>query len=111
MVPFIIFLITVLQLVLAGLSYVQEWREVFNIVFVHLSPVMVFFGGLESIMKFTGEFSYFFFPALAYCVVKYILLAIALKNDELGFFNVGALLLEILYVAGSSFYVVYYSYL
>ncbi len=111
MVSVIVFLIVLSQLLLAGVSYVQEWREVFNMVFIHCSPVMVFFGGIQSLVNYTGEFSFFFFPALAYSVIKYLLLTIALKSYEPGFLNIGALLLEILFVAGSGFYVVYFSYL
>lgn len=111
MASFIIFLITLLQLALVGISYFKEWQEFFSLLFVHMSPVMVFFGGIEALTKFTGEFSFFFFPALGYCIMKYILLAISLRGQSPGFLNMGALFLEIIYVAGSSVYVVYYSYL
>lgn len=111
MVSFIIFLITLLQLALVAASYLKEWQDVFALVFMHMSPVMVFFGGIEAITKFTGEFSFFFWPALGYCIIKYILLTISLKSEQLGFLNVSALIMEIIYVAGSSLYVVYYSYI
>lgn len=111
MVSFLVFLLTLAQLTLIALSYMQQWPDLFALVTVHMSPVMVFFGGLQSLVNFTGEFSFFFFPALGYSIIKYILLAISLRNEELGLFNVGALVMEIIYVAGSSLYVVYYSYL
>lgn len=111
MVSVVVFLLTFAQLALAGVSYLKDWSDVFNLIFVHCSPVMVFFGGIEALVNFSGEFSFFFFQALGYSVLKYVLLAISLRGDELGFFNVGALIMEILFIAASGMYVVYYSYL
>lgn len=111
MVSVIIFLITFAQLALAAASYLNEWTELFSLIFIHCSPVMVFFGAMEALVSFSGEYSYFFFQALGFSVLKYILLGIALRGEELGFFNVGALVMEILFIAASGLYVVYYSYI
>lgn len=108
MLAFLTFLLVAIQAALSLAAFVLGWTELFVIIFVELSPVMLFFGGLQSLIEFSGTFPRLFFPALIYCMIKYVLLAVTLKNDPLGFFNVGALMLEIAYIALGGIYIVFY---
>lgn len=106
----LIFMVTLTQLVLVGLSYYKQWWELFAVSFYQLSPVMVFLGVLNFFGIFNGEVSGLLWVGFAFCMIKYFILARALVGEELNFFNVSALLGEVLLLAGSSWYIISYSY-
>lgn len=106
------FLIVGLQWGLIILFYIKQMPEAFNIVFIHFSPVMVFFALLDKLINFSGEFSYFLWMGLIFCVIKYFFLARSLIVDEdRGFFNITALFAEVAYLATSTWYIVTNSYI
>ncbi len=106
-----IFVVTFSQLGLVALSYFKQWWELFGFAFYQLSPIMVCLGLLRQLGLFSGETSNLVWVGLTFCVVKYFVLARALVNEDPNFFNMSALLGEVLLIGGSSWYIVSYSYL
>lgn len=104
------FVMVLTQLSVVLLSYHQKWPEVFAVSFYQISPIMVFLGLLNELKLFSGIASDWVWVGLVYCLTKYFMLTRALVNDDPNFFSLSALVGEVLLIAGSSWYIVYYFY-
>ncbi len=96
--------------VIAG-AYFMRWGKVFGLVFMYPSPVLLFFTLLNSIgVNWSGEVAQFFIFSALFNGVKYFILVRAVLYEGLNFCSVMAIIGEVVYLATSSAYLVYYSY-
>ena len=106
MVNVFAFLITFIQLVVLATAFYIPWPEIQVLLGAYFSPVYVFFGFLNAALEFTGDISYWLFVGLVYCLIKYFIVARAIISDGIGFCDVSALFMEIIYLVGSTYYII-----
>ena len=110
------FLITLGQLMLIGTAYLYQtdseaWRDLFTVMVVHFSPVMVFLSLLDMGVGFGGKVAYWVWIGLTYCLIKYFIIWRAMHSNDINSINVAALFMEAIYLAGSTFFIVSHNYL
>ncbi len=102
------FFVSLLQWALISVSYFKRWAQVFGIVFVYPSPILLFFTILSAIgVDYGGTTTHFLLASGLFNAVKYFFLVRAIYVEGINFWSVSAALMEALYVGASGTYLAY----
>lgn len=105
------FLFVLAQLGLIIAAYYVPWETVFTLMVVQFSPIVIFLSLIHTALEFSGEISYWVIFGLVYCMIKYFIISRAITDDGVGFYDMSALGMEILYLVGSTYYIISHDFL
>lgn len=106
------FTLNILHLAAVLTAWLLQSQELFAYSFYYPSPVLAFFNFLDRAVgvDYGGKLSMYFIPALLYNLFKYFCFIRGVTTEQLNFFMVSAIVIEITYLVASGIYLFHFNY-
>ncbi|MFW0777788.1 MAG: hypothetical protein ACN2B6_08745 [Rickettsiales bacterium] len=103
MYSFILFALTIIQLLIMGISYAMSSAEIFYNMAVYGAPFYLLMNMLGNASAFLDS-NPLYLGMAAYHFVKYCIFFLAQRNEGFSFMMIAAILFEAIYLCTSAYY-------